>query len=116
MLGHGAGGEVDAPDLLAVRAAALAAGLVVARFTQPYRVAGRRPPAPAAQLDAAWLAAVALLRRRRGTAGGRWWSGAVERSPGGLPHGERLPERPESSPWRFRPTRPGGPSAPGSTN
>jgi predicted alpha/beta-hydrolase family hydrolase len=32
--------------------------------TQPYRVAGRRAPAPAAQLDAAWLAVVGELRRR----------------------------------------------------
>jgi predicted alpha/beta-hydrolase family hydrolase len=30
--------------------------------TQPYRVAGRRAPAPATQLDAAWVAVVAALR------------------------------------------------------
>ncbi|MGC5168312.1 alpha/beta family hydrolase [Luteimicrobium sp. DT211] len=66
MLGHGAGGGVDAPDLVAARDAALAAGLLVARFTQPYRVAGRRAPAPAVQLDAAWLEAVGVVRRRRG--------------------------------------------------
>jgi predicted alpha/beta-hydrolase family hydrolase len=36
--------------------------------TQPYRVAGRRTPAPAARLDEAWLAAVAALRARRGLA------------------------------------------------
>jgi len=61
VLGHGAGGGVDAPDLLALRDAALAAGMVVARVTQPYRVAGRRAPAPAGQLDEAWCAAVAAL-------------------------------------------------------
>lgn len=61
-LGHGAGGDVDAVDLVAVRDAALVAGVAVARVTQPYRVAGRRAPAPAGQLDAAWLAAVATLR------------------------------------------------------
>jgi hypothetical protein len=66
LLGHGAGGDVDAPDLLAVRDAALADEVVVARFMQPYRVAGRRAPAPAVQLDAAWLAAVTFLRSRRG--------------------------------------------------
>ncbi|GAA3457853.1 alpha/beta hydrolase family protein [Dactylosporangium matsuzakiense] len=63
MLGHGAGGDVDAPDLQAVRAAVLPRGVAVALVTQPYRVAGRRAPAPAAQLDAAWLAVVARLRK-----------------------------------------------------
>lgn len=66
VIGHGAGGAVDAPDLVAVRDAAVAAGIAVARITQPYRVAGRRAPAPAAQLDAAWLAAVAAVRAQRG--------------------------------------------------
>ena len=61
-IGHGAGGGVEAPDVLAARNAALAAGYVVARITQPYRVAGRRSPAPAARLDEAWLAATAALR------------------------------------------------------
>jgi len=61
VLGHGAGGGVDAVDLLAVRRAATAAGLVVVRVTQPYRVAGRRAPAPAGQLDEAWLAVLAHL-------------------------------------------------------
>ncbi|HEV3001504.1 MAG TPA: alpha/beta family hydrolase [Solirubrobacteraceae bacterium] len=61
ILGHGAGGGVDAPDLRAARAAALEAGFSVARVEQPYRVAGRRSPAPAHQLDAAWIAAVEAL-------------------------------------------------------
>jgi predicted alpha/beta-hydrolase family hydrolase len=61
VLGHGAGGGVDAPDILAARAAALAAGVRVVRVTQPYRVAGRRTPAPAGQLDAAWLAVLEAL-------------------------------------------------------
>ncbi|NJC70931.1 alpha/beta hydrolase [Planosporangium thailandense] len=62
VLGHGAGGGVDAVDLVAVRAAAVAAGLTVARLTQPYRVAGRRAPAPASQLDRAYVTAVSALR------------------------------------------------------
>jgi predicted alpha/beta-hydrolase family hydrolase len=65
VLGHGAGGGVDAPDLRAVRDAAAAAGIVVARVTQPYRVAGRRAPAPAPRLDEAWLATLTQLRRQR---------------------------------------------------
>lgn len=68
VLGHGAGGSIDAPDLRAVQRAALEEGIAVARVTQPYRVAGRRAPAPAARLDEAWLAALAALRTRRGLA------------------------------------------------
>lgn len=60
-LGHGAGGGVDAPDLVAVRKAVVAAGIEVALITQPYRLAGRRAPAPAGQLDEAWKAVVATL-------------------------------------------------------
>lgn len=59
LLGHGAGGGTGAPDLAAATRAALHAGVHVVLVTQPYRVAGRRSPAPAGQLDAAWLAVVA---------------------------------------------------------
>ena len=69
VLGHGAGGGVGARDLVAATDTALAAGLRVVLVEQPYRVAGRRSPAPAAQLDAAWNAVVADLRRRRLIAG-----------------------------------------------
>jgi uncharacterized protein len=62
VLGHGAGGGVGAPDLLAATGAALDAGWSVALVEQPYRVAGRRSAAPAPQLDAAWTAVVAELR------------------------------------------------------
>jgi predicted alpha/beta-hydrolase family hydrolase len=62
VLGHGAGGGVGARDLGAATAAALEAGWSVALVEQPYRVAGRRSPAPAAQLDAAWIAVVESLR------------------------------------------------------
>jgi uncharacterized protein len=62
-LGHGAGGDVTAPDLVAVRKAVVPLGVAVAMITQPYRVAGRRAPAPAAQLDTAWTAALATLPR-----------------------------------------------------
>jgi uncharacterized protein len=61
VLGHGAGGGIAAPDLVAATAAALAAQMSVALVEQPYRVAGRRSPAPAAQLDAAWISAVEQL-------------------------------------------------------
>jgi uncharacterized protein len=61
VLGHGAAGGVGAPDLVAAAAAARAEELSVALVEQPYRVAGRRSPAPARQLDAAWTAVVEHL-------------------------------------------------------
>ncbi len=61
VLGHGAGGGVGARDLTAAAEAAAAEGFSVALVEQPYRVAGRRSPAPAAQLDVAWTAVVASL-------------------------------------------------------
>lgn len=64
VLGHGAGGGVNAPDLAAIAAVALRAGLDVALVEQPYRVAGRRAPAPAPHLDAAWLTVVGRLAGR----------------------------------------------------
>jgi hypothetical protein len=62
VLGHGAGGGVTARDLVAARDVALAEAVAVALVEQPYRVAGRRSPAPAHQLDAAWTAVVEQLR------------------------------------------------------
>ncbi len=62
ILGHGAGGGTGARDLQAAAAAALEGGLSVALVEQPYRVAGRRSPAPAHHLDGAWIAVVERLR------------------------------------------------------
>ena len=62
VLGHGAGGGVGAPDLTAARDVGLEQGVTVALLEQPYRVAGRRAPAPAKQLDAAWRAVIDALR------------------------------------------------------
>jgi predicted alpha/beta-hydrolase family hydrolase len=61
ILGHGAGGGVGAPDLQAAAAVALDRHLGVALIEQPYRRAGRRAPAPAAQLDAAWTTVASEL-------------------------------------------------------
>ena len=63
VLGHGAGGGIEAPDLVAATKAARGEQLNVALVEQPYRVAGRRSPAPANQLDAAWVAVVEQLRQ-----------------------------------------------------
>jgi uncharacterized protein len=62
VLGHGAGGGVEAPDLVAATEAARSEGIIVALVEQPYRVAGRRSPPRAPQLDAAWIAVVERLR------------------------------------------------------
>ena len=66
VLGHGAGGGVEAADLLATRRAALETEWAVARVTQPYRVAGRRSPPAGPVLDEAWLPVVTKVRSGRG--------------------------------------------------
>ena len=68
VLGHGAGGGVGSRDLVAVTGVARTLGISVVLVEQPYRVAGRRSPAPAHQLDAAWIAVVEHLRTRRSRA------------------------------------------------
>lgn len=62
VLGHGAGGGVTARDLVAVTEVAQSEGFSVALVEQPYRVAGRKAPAPANRLDEAWIAVVEQLR------------------------------------------------------
>jgi predicted alpha/beta-hydrolase family hydrolase len=61
VLGHGAGGGIEAPDLVAARDAAVEEDFTVALVEQPYRVAGRRSPAPAKRLDEAWIAVLERL-------------------------------------------------------
>lgn len=62
LLGHGAGGDVDVwdLDLLASRLPEL--GVSVARFRQPYRVAGRKVFSSAPALDRGWACALAAVR------------------------------------------------------
>jgi predicted alpha/beta-hydrolase family hydrolase len=55
---------VAAPDLVATAAVALEEGVSVGLVEQPYRVAGRRSPAPAGRLDAAWVTVVARWHER----------------------------------------------------
>lgn len=58
LLGHGAGGGVDAPDLVALTALT-EQGIAVLRYEQPWRTAGKKiAPAPA-RLDEGWAPAVA---------------------------------------------------------
>jgi predicted alpha/beta-hydrolase family hydrolase len=81
MLGHGAGGGVTAPDLALATQEGLAAGLAVALVEQPYRVAGRRAPAPLTQVDTAWRAVAEHLAHvapgGRLVAGGRSFGARV---------------------------------------
>jgi uncharacterized protein len=60
-LGHGAAGGVSSPDLVAATEVAVSEGISVALVEQPYRVAGRRSPAPPRQLDAAWTVVLEQL-------------------------------------------------------
>lgn len=62
VLGHGAGGGIDARDLLALDAALPALGVTVVRVEQPWRVAGRKVAGPPPGLDIAWIAVLAYLR------------------------------------------------------
>jgi predicted alpha/beta-hydrolase family hydrolase len=62
MLGHGANGGVDTPDLRAVTEVATGEGFRVALVEQPYRVAGKKSSPAAPKLDEAWLAVVEHLR------------------------------------------------------
>ncbi len=62
LLGHGAGGSVEAPDLLAVTRAALERSIAVVRVEQPYRVAGKKATPRTPVLDEGWLAVVEHLR------------------------------------------------------
>jgi predicted alpha/beta-hydrolase family hydrolase len=64
VLTHGSAGGVDAPDLLAVRDAALGAGAGVARVTQAFRVAGARAPGSPVKQDEAWEVVLRELRAR----------------------------------------------------
>ncbi|HEX3899198.1 MAG TPA: alpha/beta family hydrolase [Mycobacteriales bacterium] len=65
VVGHGAGGGIDAVDLVAVSTALAAAGWTVARVVQPYRVKGHRAPERPPRLDAAWIAVIDALGKER---------------------------------------------------
>jgi len=65
LIGHGAGGGVEAPDIKAIQKACLASGISVGRVTQPYRVAGKKMPPSATNIDTAWAAIVAAVAKRK---------------------------------------------------
>lgn len=115
VLGHSAGGGVEDPALLAAATGAAAHRVSTVMVEQPYRVAGRRMPAPAGQVDTVLLAVLAHLRASTGlplVTGGRSFGGriacrtsvvegagvlgvlclAFPLIPGGRPEKTRLPE------------------------
>jgi predicted alpha/beta-hydrolase family hydrolase len=64
LLGHGAGGGVEAPDLAALAAALPRHGISVVRVEQPWRVAGRKVAPRPKVLDECFVAAANRLRAR----------------------------------------------------
>ena len=62
IIGHGAGGGVESPDLVAVTTEAAGAGWRVVRVEQPWRVAGKRIAAAPPKLDEGWGAVLHHLR------------------------------------------------------
>ena len=69
VLGHGAGGGVTAMDLALLARELPPRGITVARFEQPWRVAGRKVAVPPPRLDEGWLPAVAALAMRTAIVG-----------------------------------------------
>ena len=64
LLGHGAGGGVESPDLVALAASLPRNGISVVRVEQPWRVAGKRLAPRPAVLDECFVAAADKLRVR----------------------------------------------------
>ena len=64
LLSHGAGVGIDTRDLEALAADLPRQGITVARFEQPWRVAGRKVATPPPTLDAGLRAAAAALGSR----------------------------------------------------
>ena len=79
VLGHGAGGGIEAPRPRGARPRAAARGVTVVLVEQPWRVAGKKVAAAPERLDVAWSAVLAdrrcatVLRPRGGVlvVGGR---------------------------------------------
>jgi predicted alpha/beta-hydrolase family hydrolase len=65
-LGHGAGGGIGALDLAALAAVLPGQGITVARYEQPWRVAGRKVAVRPAALDVAWLETAPVVEELAG--------------------------------------------------
>ena len=69
VLGHGAGGGIEARELATLARELPREGFAVIRVEQPWRAAGKRVAGPPAQLDKAWLACVPEAVRLTGVTG-----------------------------------------------
>lgn len=65
VVSHGAGGGIEAPDLVALRVL-VDHGWNYVRVEQPWRVAGRKVATPPKTLDAAWVPIIESLTTGRG--------------------------------------------------
>ena len=118
VLGHGAGGGVTAPDLVAVTAAAqFAMDVAVALVEQPYRVAGRRSPPRRRGSTPPGRPSSTASPRGLATAGHSSSADGLRRA-GGLPDGGATGAAgvlclafPLQPPRRRRPRRAGSPSS-----
>jgi uncharacterized protein len=90
VLGHGAGGGIDAPDLRALAAALPPDGVEVALVEQPWRVAGKRIAPQPKILDAGWLPVVEQVRRDADEGARRGGPGRVPIIVGGRSAGARV--------------------------
>ena len=109
VLGHGAGGGVNAADLELLARRLPPFGVTVVRFEQPWRTAGRRVAGPPATLDEAWLAALGWIRSQPWGQDPVCSSAAAAPGPG-WPAGLRSPWRRAGwSAWPSRCTCPAGP-------
>ena len=86
VLGHGAGGGIDSPDLAALAAHLPRQGISVVRVEQPWRVAGKRIAPRPQVLDECFVAAARGLRVRTPMVVGGRSAGArsAARTAGGL--------------------------------
>lgn len=64
LVGHGAGGGIDTLDLAALALELPTRGIAVARYEQPWRLAGRKVATPPATLDAGWRPALDAVAAR----------------------------------------------------
>lgn len=62
LVGHGAGGGIDARDLVVLADQLPRQGIQVVRYEQPWRTAGRKVAVAPPKLDEAWRPAVAAVR------------------------------------------------------
>lgn len=62
LLGHGARGGIESVELAALAERLPARGITVARYEQPWKVAGRPLAGPAVSLDRAWRTALSQVK------------------------------------------------------